>query len=131
MIQPNVDISTITSQATANRMENLAHTLAHTGNKEKEIDKVASEFQTMCYAHLVKLMFSTTEDSAVWGEGHASGLLRSMFIDALANAGGAELLNLKTSIKNSIYQSMGISNEPDTLNKNSSIEKHEAVNVLL
>ncbi len=129
MIQPNVDIAAIRSQAAVNRMETLTNTL--TNASEKEVDKVAGEFQTMCYTHLVKSMFATTEDSAIWGEGHAAGLLRSMFIEAMANAGGAESLNIKASIKKSIYQSMGASPEPNRANIKTTGEPQEAVNVLL
>lgn len=99
MIQPNVDISVMTSQSSLNRLESLAHAR----NNEKEIDKVAEEYEVMCYTHMVKSMFATTEDSAIWGESHASGILRSMFIDAIAHAGGAESLNIKASIKKSLY----------------------------
>ena len=113
MIQPNVDITALASQSAASRMENLTSSLNGRAS-EKEIDKVAGEFQTMCYAHLVKSMFATTEDSAIWGEGHAAGLLRSIFIEAMANAGGAESLNIKASIKKSMYQSMGVDTDSST-----------------
>ena len=131
MIQPNVDIAAITSQAAVSRMESLTSSIANTRASEKEIDKVAGEFQTMCYAHLVKSMFATTEDSAIWGEGHAAGLLRSMFIEAIANAGGAESLNIKASIKKSMYQSMGLSTEQETLNSITADVPQGAVNVML
>ena len=129
MIQSNVDIAAINSQVAVSRMESLANSRA----SEKEIDKVASDFQTMCYASLVKSMFATTEDSAIWGEGHAAGLLRSMFIEAMANAGGAETLNIKASIKKSMYQSMGIEKEADILQTNTSddLKQQESVNVML
>jgi Rod binding domain-containing protein len=129
MIQSNVDIAAINSQVAVSRMESLANSRA----SEKEIDKVASDFQTMCYASLVKSMFATTEDSAIWGEGHAAGLLRSMFIEAMANAGGAETLNIKASIKKSMYQSMGIEKEADVLQANAfeDLKQQESVNVML
>ena len=104
MIQPNVDISTLTSQSALNKLESLSRSKSN----EKEIDKVAGEFQSMCYAHLVKAMFATTEDSALWGDSHASGILRSMFIDAVANSGGAESLNIRASIKKDLYKNMGV-----------------------
>lgn len=134
MIQSNVDISTLTSQSALNKLESLSRSKSN----EKEIDKVAGEFQSMCYAHLVKAMFATTEDSALWGDSHASGILRSMFIDAVANSGGAESLNIRASIKKDLYKNMGVDTSPETLNTNiitDSEDFHfnnqESVNVLL
>ena len=80
MIQPNVDISTLTSQASISRLE----ALSRNRHQEKEVDRVAGEFQSMCYAHLVKSMFAATEDSALFGDSHAAGILRSMFIEAIS-----------------------------------------------
>jgi hypothetical protein len=92
----------------------------------------------MCYAHLVKAMFATTEDSALWGDSHASGILRSMFIDAVANSGGAESLNIRASIKKDLYKNMGVENTPEMLNTNAITDSEdfhfnnqESVNVLL
>ena len=134
MIQSNVDISTLTSQSALNKLESLSRSKSN----EKEIDKVAGEFQSMCYAHLVKAMFATTEDSALWGDSHASGILRSMFIDAVANSGGAESLNIRASIKKDLYKNMEVENTPEMLNTNAitySEDFHsnnqESVNVLL
>ncbi len=134
MIQSNVDISTLTSQSALNKLESLSRSKSN----EKEIDKVAGEFQSMCYAHLVKAMFATTEDSALWGDSHASGILRSMFIDAVANSGGAESLNIRASIEKDLYKNMGVDTSPETLNTNiitDSEDFHfnnqESVNVLL
>ncbi len=126
MIQPNVDISVMTSQSSLNRLESLTHVR----NNEKEIDKVAGEYEVMCYAHMVKSMFATTEDSAIWGESHASGILRSMFIDAIAHAGGAESLNIKASIKKSLYSTMDTENTPQPALNNHG-EMREAVDVWL
>ncbi len=112
--------------------------LSRSKSNEKEIDKVAGEFQSMCYAHLVKAMFATTEDSALWGDSHASGILRSMFIDAVANSGGAESLNIRASIKKDLYKNMGVENTPEMLNTNAITDSEdfhfnnqESVNVLL
>ena len=128
MSQTNIDISTITSQSALNKLKSLAHT----PNNEKEIDKVASEFEVMCYTHMVKTMFSTTEDSALWGESHASGILRSMFIDAIAHAGGASSLNIKASIKKSLYDTAGTDIENTSQEElNHHQETRETVNVLL
>ena len=134
MIQSNVDISTLTSQSALNKLESLSRSKSN----EKEIDKVAGEFQSMCYAHLVKAMFATTEDSALWGDSHASGILRSMFIDAVANSGGAESLNIRASIKKDLYKNMGVENTPETLNTNAANNSEDfhfknqgSVNVLL
>lgn len=128
MVQPTVDVSTLNSQASLNKIEALA-SHRHT---EKEIDKVAGEFQTMCYTHLVKMMFSTTEDSPLWGNTHAAGILRSMFIDAVANAGGAESLNIRGSIKKSLYKNMGIENPPlKDIEAGQQLEIEEKIDVLL
>lgn len=124
MIQSNVDISTLTSQASLSRLE----ALARNRSQEKEVDRVAGEFQSMCYGHLVKAMFATTEDSALFGDSHAAGVLRSMFIEALSMSGGAESLNIRASIKKNLYQTMGLENIPEVLNMP---KKKEAVDVLL
>ncbi len=133
MIQSNVDISTLTSQASLSKLEALSHTRSN----EKEIDRVAGEFQSMCYAHLVKAMFATTEDSALFGDSHAAGILRSMFIEAISQSGGAESLNIRASIKKNLYQTMGAETAPETLNtamsdddNEISLQKKESVNVL-
>ena len=133
MIQPNVDISTLTSQAALGRLE----ALSRHRTEEKEIDRVAGEFQAMCYGHLVKAMFATTEDSALFGDSHAAGILRSMFIEAIANSGGAESLNIRASIKKNLYQTMGAENAlgaenaPEILNTSSHAKRKESVDVLL
>lgn len=124
MIQPNVDISTLTSQASISRLE----ALSRNRHQEKEVDRVAGEFQSMCYAHLVKSMFAATEDSALFGDSHAAGILRSMFIEAISMSGGAESLNIRASIKKNLYQTMGMENSPEVLNIP---KKKEAVDVLL
>jgi Rod binding domain-containing protein len=124
MIQPNVDISTLTSQASISRLE----ALSRNRNQEKEVDRVAGEFQSMCYAHLVKSMFAATEDSALFGDSHAAGILRSMFIEAISMSGGAESLNIRASIKKNLYQTMGMENSPEVLNMP---KKKEVVDVLL
>lgn len=115
----NIDVSVMTSQASFNRMESLTH--AH-----NNVEKVAGEFEAMCYAHMVKEMFKTTEDSAIWGESHASGILRSMFIDVMANAGGSNSLNIKTAVAKSLYNT-----EENHLTNPAFEEKREAVDVLL
>lgn len=124
MIQSNVDISTLNAQASLGKLE----ALSRIRTEEKEIDRVAGEFQSMCYAHLVKSMFATTEDSALFGDSHAAGILRSMFIEAVAMSGGAESLNIRASIKNSLYKTMGIEGAPETVN---TPKKKEPVDVLL
>jgi len=135
MIQPNIDISSLSSQSSMNRLESLASSRT----SEKEIDMVAGEFQSMCYANLVKSMFLTTQDSALWGDSHAAGILRSMFIDALSHSGGAESLNIRASIKKSLYTSMGLEKNSEASFPNSQQkaakelddQKKGIVNVLL
>jgi Rod binding domain-containing protein len=61
MIQSNIDVSTLNSQAAFNKLESLSRTRSD----EKEIDRVAGEFQSMCYSQLVKSMFATTENTTV------------------------------------------------------------------
>jgi len=126
MTEPHADISTISSQSSVSKLE----ALSRTPHNEKEVDKVASEFQEMYYAHMVKAMFATTEDSAIWGDSHASGILRSMFIDAVAHAGGAESLGIKACIKKSLYDKADIENPfQDFLNDHEQLR--ETVDVLL
>ena len=60
MLQSNIDVSTLISQAAFSRLE----AFSRNRSQEKEVDRVAGEFQSMCYAHLVKSMFAATEDSA-------------------------------------------------------------------
>lgn len=118
------NVSAVTSQAAFNRMEALTHSPQ---NAEK-VEKTAGEFEAMCYAHMVKQMFETTEeDSSIWGESHASGILRSMFIDAIANAGGANALKIKASVARSLYESEGNHHQINT----TFAEKGEVVDVLL
>lgn len=118
MTMANVDISVTASQASFNKIEALAHSRHH------DIDKVAGEFEAMCYANLVKEMFKTTEDSSIWGEGHASEIFRSMFIDVIANAGGSNSLKIKSAVAKSLYNS-------EENNQTFPERKSEAINVLL
>ena len=135
MIQSNVDVSTLTSQAAFNKLESLSRTRSD----EKEIDRVAGEFQSMCYSQLVKAMFATTEGSALWGDSHAAGILHSMFIEAISHAGGAESLNIRSSIEKSLYKTMGVESAPEMSNtplsndhsEEISLNKKESINVLL
>ncbi len=127
MIQSNVDISTLNSQASLSKLE----ALSRTRTDEKEVDKVAGEFQAMCYGQLVKAWFSTTEESALWGDGHAAGIFRSMFIEAVSHSGGAESLNLRAVFKKNLYQSMGVEDTPEILNAPSKTKQKESVDVLL
>lgn len=127
MIQPNIDISTLNAQASLGKLE----ALSHSRTEEKEIDRVAGEFQSMCYAHLVKSMFAATEDSALFGDSHAAGILRSMFIEAIATSGGAESLNIRASIKKNLYKTIGVENTSEILDAPSKAKTKESVDVLL
>lgn len=124
MLQSNIDVSTLISQAAFSRLE----AFSRNRSQEKEVDRVAGEFQSMCYAHLVKSMFAATEDSALFGDSHAAGILRSMFIEAISMSGGAESLNIRASIKKNLYQNMGMENTAEILNMP---KKKESVDVLL
>lgn len=127
MIQQNADISTISSQASMSRLQSLAHTR----NNTKEIEKVAGEFETMCYTHMIKTMFETTEDSAIWGESHASGIFRSMFIDAIAQSGGASSLKIKSAIAKSLYDQADTEDQKNQPRIDNFGEDWEAIDVLL
>jgi Rod binding domain-containing protein len=127
MINSNVDISTLNAQSSFDKLQEFSRAK----NDEKEIDRVAGEFQSMCYAHLVKAMFATTEDSPLWGDSHASGILRSMFIEAIAHSGGAESLNIRASIKKGLYQNMGVEANSETQNTDFPEPEKESINVLL
>ncbi|MCE2716444.1 MAG: hypothetical protein ACK4V2_02525 [Pseudomonadota bacterium] len=120
----SVDVSVINSQASIHRMNGLVHA-------PDDVEKVASDFEAMCYASMVKEMFKTTEDSAIWGESHASGILRSMFIEVMANAGGSSSLNIKKAVAKSLYNTEENRFTNPAFESHSTEEKREAVDVLL
>jgi hypothetical protein len=114
MITSNVDISAAKSQSNLDKLMNVANAQFD----EERVDKAASEFEEMMFGHLVKYMFETTEGSALWGEGHGADIMRSMFIDAIAKSGGAKSLNIKDSIKKSMYGNSSPQHDLQTMKGN-------------
>ncbi len=76
---------------------------ANSYDNKKAAEKAATEFEKLIFQNLAKQLFSSTQDSSIWGNsGHASSLIRSLFIEAISDK-GASGLGMQKAIAKALY----------------------------